>query len=352
MPEILEFKINDARAYRTGNNLVVQLVYPDIKEQLTQRLAANPEFGSRALENLIKKGSAIIADEDHPFKPAGGGSLYITSDNKVIFHRRDAGAGIHPMQHSAYGGFPNSYEGVSSAQGIRDTGLRETGEECILITREKPHRIYVPRDTMGYTEQAAKKLGLNLKPEYIDVETLPGTDTLEVYNEKGKLLFKVDALLSMMWDAATSFDAIFLRRLPFSSEEVLPIDAEGMIKDGKFTHFNRESYMVSLDDLNGKQPFASTLENAEVYRTEIVDGVPRVFTPEYNAPFEGPEISKVDNPVQVIHPHVWAPENHLTTCLDALGIEGFKGQKLEIELWKERCALEGRKLVPPSMISE
>ncbi len=256
MSEILEFEINYARAYKTGDNLVVQLVYPAVKKQLTQRLAANPEFGSRVLDNLIAKGEAIIADKDHPFKPAGGGSLYVTKDNKVICHRRDAGAGFHPMHHSAYGGFPDSDEGVSSAQGIRDTALRETGEECILITREKPHRIYVPRDTKEYTERAAKRLGLDLKPEYIDVETLLGTDTLEVYNEKGRLLFKTKALLGMIWDSSTTFDALFLRRLPLFSEEILPIDAEGMTKnDGRFIHFNRESYIISLDDLRGKKTF-------------------------------------------------------------------------------------------------
>ena len=352
MPEILEFKINDARAYKDGNGLVVQLFYPDVKEQLTQRLAANPEFGSKALDDLITKGEATIADKDHPFKAAGGGSLYITSDDKIIFHRRDAGAGIHPMHHSAYGGFPDSYEGVSSAQGIRNTALRETGEECILITRDQPHRIYVPRDTREHTEQAAKRIGLDLKPEHIDVETLTGTDTLEVYTEKGKLLFRTNALLDMMWDASTSFDALFLRRLPFSSEEVLPVDAEGMMKGNRFIHFNRESYMVSLEDLRGKKPFESILENAEVYQTKIVDGIPQVFTPEYSPPFEGPESAKISDPVQVIHPHVWAPENHLTVCLDALGVEGFKGRRFEIELWKDKCVLEGRKLVSRSLISE
>ncbi len=83
------------------------------------------------------------------------------------------------------------------------------------------------------------------------------------------------------------------------------------------SNFNREAYILSLNE--AAKSFGSILENPEVYQTRIRQGIPELYTPSYDEPYLGPE------KVPVIHPHIWAPEDLLTTCsiLLILWILGF-----------------------------
>ncbi len=339
---ITHFKVYNAEAFKEGNSLTVKLYYPRKPEPIERRLPENLPFGVRTLEKLLGDSYAKIADQNNPIKPAAAGSLYLLSDGNFIVHRRDRGAPTHSLYHSAYGGFTNSLEFVYTESGLIQTALRETAEECLLITRDRTPKLIVPEDSRDYTLESAKMLGLDLDYLTVKVETLDPSDKLEVYYEDGEHIFTAKAFLDLLWESSTSLTALQIRKLPLSVEEVFPIDAEGMIKDGRFVHFNRESYVLSKEEVSNKQ-FGTILENPRVFQTRITDDI-RIYTPSYNPPYLGPDKTPVTSP------HVFAPEDMLTACLDALQIQGYKGKKLEIELWKEKTKLEGSSLLPEAVL--
>lgn len=51
------------------------------------------------------------------------------------------------------------------------------------------------------------------------------------------------------------------------------------------------------------------------------------------------------------NPHIWAPEDLLTTCLDGLGLEGYKGKKHDMELWKLKSRRNGKSLIPQEFLA-
>ena len=344
MPEIYQFKIHKAEAAYEDNKLTVRLFYPKNPQPIEKRLAENLPFGISVLESLLAGRQTQIADENNPVGPSSAGSLYVLSDDVFVCHRRDKFAPTHKLYHGAYAGYADSKQAVYSEQGIVQTGIRETAEECLLVTKDKTPRLIVPNDSKEHTIESAKRLGLDLQPRYVDVEILEPRDKLKVYNADGELMFTARAFIDLLYESATSLSALQIRKLPLSSEEVFPIDAEGMIKDGKFMHFNRESYMIKLSEIQEKS-FGSLLNNPRVFQTKIENGIPRTFTPEYSKPYLGPD------KVEVTNPHVFAPEDLLTVCLDALDVNGFKGKKLEIELWKEKSKLKGNSLLPKEVVA-
>jgi len=213
----------------------------------------------------------------------------------------------------------------------------------LFITRDTNPFLIVPNDSKEYTRASAHRLGLNLKERLVDAEWEPATDRLEVYDEKGNLLFTHRAFLDIIRESETSFNALHLRRLAISSEEVYPVDAEGMEKKGQFIHFNRESYLVNPHDFAGI-PFGSIMHDPIVFQTVFKNGMPIVYTPEYQKPFKGPD------GVDVIDPHVWAPDNQIARYFDALGVKGYNW--IAMELWKERLKLKGQSLLPDDVLSK
>jgi len=343
--DITHFKVYSAEASFINNSLTVKLSYPRKPEPIERRLPENLQFGVRTLERLLRDSYAEIADQNNPIKPAAAGSLYLLSDGNFIVHRRDKGAPTHSLYHSAYGGYTNSLEFVYTEHGLMQTALRETAEECLLITRDKTPKLIVPEDSKDYTLESAKRLGLDLDYLTVKVETLDPSDKLEAYYEDGENIFSAKAFLALLWESSTSLTALQIRKLPLSAEDIIPIDTEGMVKDGKFVHFNRESYVISKEEISNK-PFGTILEAPRVFQTSIIDNKPNVYTPSYNPPYLGPDR------IPVISPHVFAPEEMLTACLDGLNVEGYKGKKLEIELWKEKTKLEGRSLLPEKVLAK
>jgi len=346
--EISIFKVNRAFANYDRGALDVTLFYPRNPQELNTRLPGNPAFGVKVLERLLSEGQTDIASSEAPMKPADGGSIYLFTDNVVLVHRRDKGAGVHKLYHSAPGGYTDTLDSTFSEEGLVQTGLKETAEEQLLMTRDKKPWLYVLNDSKEHTLATAKRLKIDLdvvKPIYIDAETLPSNDRLMVFYENGEHIFTSfgRGFLDLMWDDSTSFSLMQIRLMPFSSEEVLPVDTEGMMKGDRFIHFNRESYFINLADVANK-PFGTPLLNPRVYQSRIENGIPIVYTPEYKMPFLGPD------GVEVTRPHIWAPENHTTVCLDALGVPGFSGKRLDIELWKDRCKLQGTPMIPDEFI--
>ena len=344
MSDILHFKIHRAEASRVDGKTTVRLYYPRNPELLTERLKENISFGVKTLNSLINEGYAEIANQESPIKPAAAGSLYVLKDGNFICHRRDAGAPTHKLYHGAYAGYTNSLEGIYSEKGLMQTALRETAEECLLITKDVTPWLIVPKDSKHGTLESAKRIGLNLRSLFVDVETLPASDTLEVYYEGGEHIFTTRTFLDLLWESQASLNALQLRRLPFSLDEVLPVDAEYfMNKEKKPIHINRESYILHPSEIPNS--FGRPLNAQKVYQTRVDEsGIPKVFTPQYEKPYLGPDKLKVT------HPHVWAPEDLLTTCLDALSVEGYKGRKQDIELWKERTLLERKSLLPGGVL--
>ncbi|MDO8509321.1 MAG: hypothetical protein Q7S27_06600 [Nanoarchaeota archaeon] len=337
--ETINFKVYRAEAEKNKDGLTVRLYYPDKKEEINRRLDENLSWGVNVFKNLIKDRYSVIADSQNPIKPAAAGSLYVFNDGNILVHRRDSRAPTHPMYHSACGGYPTREECSRNERGLMETALRETAEECLLVTRDSTPRLIVPKDSKNYTIETAKKLGLGLETIELNVETLDAPDTLEVYQEDGTLIYSSRAFLDLLWESSTSLTALQLRKLPLSVEDVLPIDGEGMMKDGKFIHFNRESYFLSPHEITYKK-FGEVLDNPRVFQTRIINGMPEIYNPQYSSPYLGPENLKV------IHPHVWAPEDMLVTCLDGLGISGYKGKKLEIEMIKTMNKLNKKNLIP------
>ncbi len=349
------FKIYDAEATYDCGALSIKLNYPNHPEEITKRLQGNSVFGAKTIETLLREGHARIATPECPIKPADGGSIYLFSDNVVLVHRRQFPLGknsVHNFYHSAPGGYTESLNATRSEAGLITTGLKETAEEQILMTRDRTPWLIVANDLKEYTLQAAKNLGISEyfqnRLRFVEVETLPSNDKLEVCDEKGNIIFTSEGkgFLDFMWDNSTSLSLMQIRKLPLSSEEVLPIDAEGMMgQDGRYIHFNRESYLIPLSEL-GNKAFGTPLKNPRVYKTKIsLSGIPWAYNPSYSQPFYGPD-EKIVN-----YPHLFAPENHFTVCLDALGVPGFKNRRLDWQLWKEKCTLDNVSMIPEEFLA-
>ena len=338
--EIVDFKVHRAEAEYFSGKLIVRLYYPDKKEKITTRIPESLDFGISVFENLLTRGFASLTDNEHYFKPASGGSLYVLSDDAIICNRRDLGARTHPMYHSAYGGYPSSIEECMSAKGLFELSLRETAEECLLITKGKNPWLVVPNDSIDITLASAKRLGYDFSRRFIAVpiELIPARDTLEVYTEKGRKLFSLNACMNFIYESTTSLTAVQLRKIPFSSEEIVPIDGEFIQKGAEKIHLNRESYIVSKQELSNIH-FGENLIHHQVFKMNKSDGVASVCTPLYKEPFFGPE------KVSVSVPHIWAPDDMLVSCLDNLRMPPYKDKKIIIELEKTKVRKEGRSLV-------
>lgn len=343
MVEYSGFYISNGDMSLRDDNLVMRLTYPTNPKKIEGRLSENLRFGIDVYQRLLEDGYSPIADEKNPVRPPSSGSAYLFTDGKMVICRRDMGAPTHKKYHSVYAGFPDSFEAVSSSRSITKTALREIADECLLITKDKNPCLIIPKDSIDYTLESAQRLGLNLPKHYVDVEWEEPTDRLEVYDEQGNLLFTHKALLDIIFESETSINALHLRRIPISSEEVYPIDAEGMVKEDRFIHFNRESYLINPQDM-AEMRFGDIIQNPLVFQTRIQDGRPNIYTPEYNEPFDGPD------GIKVVDPHIWAPDNQVTRYLHALGIDGYNWIKME--LWKEKTKQGRKDLLPGKVLFE
>ncbi|MDP3881860.1 MAG: hypothetical protein Q8Q31_03200 [Nanoarchaeota archaeon] len=328
MPEISLFKIHKAEAHvNAEGDVLVRLFYPRNPEMLEKRLGENLEFGLEVFSNLKAKRNAQIANINNPISSPAAGICYVLKDDHLVCSRRDAKAPNHKFYHGIYSGFLQSKEDAYSEEGINQAGLREGAEECLFITREVNPRLIVPEDAKDITLEAAKNLGLKIPSLVVPFETLPGRDTLEVYGG-GNLLFTMRANIDFTYESLTVLNVSHIRRIPFSSTEVIPLDAEGLARESGFLHFNRESYVINLSKLENKF-FGDVLEDPSVYQVRIEEGIPKPFSPSYTRPYLGPNNRISESP------HIWAPNNLLLKSLAVLGVKGYKGKWVELEYERE-----------------
>ena len=338
MAEIFRFNIEQAYAKRSSDGAVtVQLHYPNNPQILTSRAPENLDFGVQIFNQLLTESTARLGNSTFPFIPPSAGSAFVTEDHHILVHRRDLGARVNKMYHSINAGYPSSFAEVSTEEGLISLALRESAEETLLITTDKKPWLIVPADSKEITLESAKRIGLDLKIREVKVETMAGDDTLEVFYDE-KPIFRTNCFIDFGYNSCTYLNALFLRRFSLSSEEVISIDGEGMHQGDKYQRFNREAYILSLNDLSGKK-FGDSLNAPRVYQADIFDGSPVIQQPSYQRPFYGP------NGVEVNDPHTFAPDDLLVRMLDALGVEGYKGKWLEIERWKETTRLSGHNLL-------
>ncbi len=332
MPEIYQFKVHKATAEYNGESLIIKLWYPKNPQIIKERLGANPEWGVKVLETLISKGFANLANKNNPVKPPSAGSLIVLNDEVFVCHRRDRYAPTHKLYHSASAGFPQNKRALFTKKGLLDLALTETAEET-LLTRDKKPRLVVTPELEKYIIESSKRLGFDLQTYKVKEELATGKDTLEVYNYAGELIFSAKGFLNIMFDADTSISFLQLRYLDISSKEVLPVDAEGKL-EGTFEHYNRESFLIHTKEIEGLK-FASPLKNPRVFQTKLGGRFPKIYTPKLS-----PENYLGPGATLVTQPYLFAPEDLLTACLDGLGVKGYKGRKLYLELWKEKTLLK------------
>lgn len=347
MPEISQFVVTEA--YSTFDNKTgvvnTSFYYPRNPREINTRLGPNPEWGIKVLEELLSKGESRIATPENPISPPNAGSIPVTSDGKIICTRRDDGAKVHKMFQAGYSGFASTTRELYSEKGMFRLGQRESAEEVVLITRDRNPYIITTSSTKQITLESAKRLGLEYPIREVKEEFLPGKDRLRVFYENREPIFTLPNFFTMLWDIDSSSIAMQIRKLNIHSDEILPIDAEGIFnetKDKYKVHFNRESFILDLNTIYNvhnpktldKLRYAYPMLNPQVFQSHWDESRKmRIVETPHNSPLEylGPGATPVN------HPYLWAPQDTLRTCLDGLGIAGYEKRKLFWELQTDRA---------------
>ncbi|MBI4116590.1 hypothetical protein HY449_02495 [Candidatus Pacearchaeota archaeon] len=340
MPEILQFPIHEAYAEYDGDSLKIKLFYPCNPNYVQNRLPANLEHGVDVLEKLLLDGYAQIADRNNPVSPPSAGSIIILNDGSFICHRRDKKAPIHKLYHSTSSGSPNDKRSLFTQEGLLETALRETAEETLLLSHEG--QVVTTEFLRKHTLESLERIEVDYLTRTVDGQFGKGKDLLEVYRMNKKIL-SVHCFLDLIFDVSTSISALHPIILDISSNEIISLDLEGDIVDGRFAHFNRESFILhprEIENLN----FAEPITNPRVFQSKIKNKKFEIYS---SAPTEnlGP------GGIAVKHPYLFSPDDLLTSALDGLGIPGYHGKKLNIELWKEKTILGDKNRREHSLIN-
>ena len=336
MPEILQFKVTKADAEYDGERLKVRLWYPENPSFTNERIQANPRWGVKVLDNLIRKGHSELANEQNPTKPPSAGSVLLFSDGAFVTHRRDSRAPVHKNYFSTSSGFPSTNRELYSREGLLETALRETAEEVLLLTRETPYRLIVSPQLKRHNLETARHLGFNFETLKVEMAAGEGSDLLEVYDHQDELIYRIRTILDVMFDTDTSLNILQTMSVPLNSEEVISLDGEGMETKAGFRYFQRESFIIQQRAVHGLD-FGHPLppEFFRVYQANIGSSVPEIFSKAPENPL-GPGNARVNQP------YLFTQDNLLTSSLDALGIEGYAGRKLYHEKRKNQTILENK----------
>ena len=367
MPEISQFVVEQAYAVFNQKTGAVHATfyYPRNPRETNDRLGAAPKWGVEVLESLIHEGAARIATPEHPISPPTAGSIPVTKDGRIIWTRRDNGAPVHKMFQAGYSGFAKTPDELYTEKEMLTLGRRESAEELVLITRDRNPYLITTESTREETRMSAKRLGLDHLPErQVKEELIDGKDTLKVYYEDGEHLFTLPCFFTMLWNIDSSSIAMQMRKLDIDSDEILPIDAEGMFTesgDAYKVHFNRESFIIdpdylisrfftqgNLDDIG----YAHPMENPQVFQSHM-DGKKRIVHTPHNSHLEylGPGATPVHQPF------LWAPQDTLRTCLDGLEVQEYHKRKLHWELEIDKAFAENPKqgeacVIPPQFLAK
>ena len=338
-----DFNFKVTRAEADFNNatgaLNVQFWYPRNPNQGDIRIGPNTKFGMRALDDLLTRGHAVIANDENPISPPTAGSLPVFSDGVFACCRRDDGAGVHKLFHAGYSGFANTSDELFTRDGMQKLAARESAEEVIFVTRGSDPHLVTTDSLEAEIVKSATRLGLGDLPRRKVGERIDyGRDKLTVKYEDGEKLYEMPTVFTMLWNIDSSTIAMNLRHLDISSEEIYPIDAEGIFTDegnGYRVHFNRESFLIDPKDIQGHEDsetlgsigYGAPLRNVKVFRSGI-DGKGRR---EVYAPLDSPLAYLGPGATPVNRPYLWAPQDTLRSSLDQMGVPGYEGKKLQWE---------------------
>ncbi len=318
------FEVPRATAEFDGKSITVKLYYPNERKMLDKSPPEDLEWGVKKFSELLEKGYAEIATPEHPIRNPSAGGVYVFDDDTWFIHRRDAGAPLHPLYHSIPCGYPET-ERETTVDGLRALMQRELPEENLIFTKDGE---LLPLHGQ-YAIETAERIGISPEriktvPGYADA--LKGMDKLEIYNEDGSLMIGTGITdIEFSWEGSTTINALWFVCIPYSAKDILPVDAEGMYKDGTFIHFNREAYLLTANErtlIKMLDTVNIPLKNEDVHRTKIEDGIPRVYVPSYEPPFFGPDGKSTD------HPNIFAPDNLLRKMLYG---ENWVEKELEYE---------------------
>jgi hypothetical protein len=153
---------------------------------------------------------------------------------------------------------------------------REGAEESILFTRDSQPKIYVPSDNAVGRETTLRRvqqLGLSNELLEVQVHLIYGPDVLEVYDHNGNLVSSNEGNIYLSWEEEVNVAFARERLWPSVPRgDVVAIDAEGVIRSGGFSHFDREMFHLHPRDVARVQ-FGEKLHNPTIYRLEIRDGI-------------------------------------------------------------------------------
>ena len=320
MSDIHLFKIPNAEITPLyGNGIRVTLNYPKNPELTEERFPADPKRGIQILTDYKEKKRAKLADAEHPIRPASGGVIDVLRDGRLVVTRRDNGAPAYKLHHDTALGYPSNEDETLRPDIV---AYRKGAEEHLFFTREKPHKLLIPRHEMvkRATIQAADKLGIDTSKSGIvpvNVWYRPGPDILDICAEDGRRIKFHYGFISLGFEQETGLDFLLTREWEWDPENMLPLDAEGEEKSSEFNYFNREVFVLSPEDLKNKKE-GDRLENAKVYRGAIApEGG---FIPERQA----------EEPFGT--PYLFKPTPSLRRMLYGLGI--WKGDWIEAEIDK------------------
>ncbi len=158
-----------------------------------------------------------------------------------------------------------------------ETALRETAEESLILTKDENPKIIVTPRLKIYTIDSAERLGFDLLTYEVAESVDEGTDMLEVFYEDGERIFSVKTYLDMIFDVDTSLNILQIRRLNISSNEIIPIDIEGFVKNGRYIHFNRESFLIHPSEIQSRG-FCYPLENPRVFQSRLTGKKPEIYS--------------------------------------------------------------------------
>ena len=303
MGEIHVYPVKHAAAYRNCYGGLTSAFYYDSGDNpLDKRIPANPEDGIRFYQGLLKEGTAVLGSPEVPNRSPSVGVIYIMSNGKFFSHRRDKDAPTHKLQHSIQIGYPACKRQTRYPSEV----VAAEGAELILVTKEKPHRIIIPKgDPVARTISLdlARTIGVNTeKPVEALFHYDTGHDTIEIY-EDGRLVSRTDGYSYFIWESEVASNIVQRCYIDFDPENILPVDTEGMLKDNKYIHFNRETFLFG-DEIKNKK-FGDKIENPVVYRSEIING--------YIMP-----VLQEKEPADA--PYVFMPDDTLSRTLYGLGI--------------------------------
>ncbi len=337
MKEILNFPIKEAYAEMVGNGLTVTLHYPATREEFNERRLTRDmpgllEHGIRCLEALQRGERVRIGTEQFPSRPASGSILDILNDGSFYTHRRDGGTRVHPWYHGIASGFPSTKRELVDVDTLQ---RREAAEEHIFTDGDGYICILPDSVSEETTKARLGYLGLGngtIKLRKEDIEYLAGNDELVVLDNNGAEISRVRGNIYLSWEQEANVAIAKIRQWNIEPEHVEGFDAEGMLKDGRFIHFNREMFYFTRKQLDGLR-FGDELVEPDVYVLKRL----KIGIDTFG--FSSSRVGKKKNDGVEI-PDIFKPDDGLRRVLDALGIEGYKGRWIKHELEQSGIALQ------------